>query len=290
MQLEHLLKKVRAIEIRTRGIVNSTFNGHYHSAFKGQGMSFSEVRAYQPGDDVRAIDWKVTARARSPHIKVFEEERDLTVQLMVDISASGNFGSDTLSKVELAAEIAAILGFSAIGNQDKVGLCLFSEDIESYVPPKTGKSHVLRLIRDIFYYKPERKGTRLDKAFDYMLRMMKKRGIVFVISDFLDENFETSFKLLSRRHDVVPIVVRDPRELALSASGIVALEDEETGEVLYLNTSDPAIQGAYKNLAYAHEMSLNRLFKSCKVDPIYVSTTEDYVPALIRYFKRRESL
>ncbi|MED5426886.1 MAG: DUF58 domain-containing protein, partial [Candidatus Neomarinimicrobiota bacterium] len=232
-----ILKKVKRIEIRTRGLVNDLFGGEYHSVFKGRGMTFSEVREYQPGDDIRLIDWNVTARTGSPFVKVFEEERELTVYLLVDISASGEFGSGQQLKRDVGAEIAAVLGFSAIKNNDKVGLILFSDDVEKYVVPKKGKSHVLRVIRELLYVLPERNGTSLKNALDYFLKVAKRRSVVFVISDFLDDDYWSSLKIVNRKHDVVGIRLFDPAEVRLPDFGLAKVEDPETGETFWVDTS-----------------------------------------------------
>ena len=227
---KQILKKVKQIEIRTRGLVNDLFGGEYHSVFKGRGMTFSEVREYQPGDDIRLIDWNVTARNSSPFIKVFEEERELTVYLIVDISRSGEFGSQNQLKHEFGAEIASVLGFSAIKNNDKVGLILFSNDIEKYVVPKKGKSHVLRVIRELLYTSPSKNGTSIKVALDYLLKVAKRKSVVFLISDFLDEEYWSSLKVVNRKHDLIGIRLFDPAEITFPNLGVVKVRDPETGE------------------------------------------------------------
>jgi len=233
-----ILQKVKRIEIRTRGLVNNLFGGEYHSVFKGRGMTFSEVREYQPGDDIRLIDWNVTARTGSPFIKIFEEERELTVYLLVDISASGEFGSGQQLKREIGAEIAAVLGFSAIKNNDKVGLILFSDEIEKYVVPKKGKSHVLRVVRELLYTVPERTGTSLKNALDYLLKVAKRKSVVFIISDFLDQEYWSSLKVVNRKHDVIGIHLYDPAETNMPDMGLAKVEDPETGKVSLVSASD----------------------------------------------------
>jgi uncharacterized protein (DUF58 family) len=262
-------------------------SGAYHSLFKGQGISFAEVREYQSGDDVRLIDWKTTARFGHPFIKVFEEERELTVIIAVDLSGSGEFGSYENTKVDIAAEIAAILGFSAVRNNDKVGLLLFSDHIEKYVPPKKGKNHVLRLLRDIFFYQPKSKKTSIKTAIEYLLTMMRKKVIIFFISDFRDTQYEQSLKLLNRKHEVIPILIEDERERALPDAGILCLEDEETGDVVYINSSLPTVREAYHNLGLARRFEQDRFFKANNINVIRVNTKESYIQPLVHYFKYR---
>jgi uncharacterized protein (DUF58 family) len=284
---KEVLKKIRALEIKTRKIVQSTFSGEYHSVFKGSGISFAEVREYQDGDDSRLIDWKVTAKMNTPFIKVFEEERELNVYLLVDLSGSGDFGSVEQTKVEVAAEIAAVLGFSAINNNDKVGLLLFSDHVEKFIPSKKGKEHVLRILRDIFYLKPESRKTSIDAALTTLNKTLKKKSIVFLISDFIDRNYEKSMKMASRKHDLVPIVIEDPREKDLPKSGLVYLEDSETGETIYLDTSSEKVRQSYSNMKLAHQLERERFFKSIKVDSINVSLDESYIKPLSNYFLKR---
>ena len=233
-----ILKKVKRIEIRTRGLVDSFFGGEYHSSFKGRGMTFSEVREYQPGDDVRLIDWNVTARSGNPFIKVFEEERELTVFLLVDISSSGSFGSENYLKKTVGAEIASVLGFSAIKNNDKVGLILFSNDIVKYIPPKKGKSHVLRVIRELLYTNSEGRGTSIGNALDFVMKVSKRKSVVFLLSDFIDENYWDSLKIVNRKHDFVGIKISDPFEVNFPNVGMLKAEDPETGSVFWIDTSN----------------------------------------------------
>lgn len=281
-----LIKKIRALEIKTRNIVQGTFSGEYHSVFKGHGMSFAEVREYQPGDDVRLIDWNVTARTGSPFIKIFEEERELTVILALDISGSGEFGSMNRTKADIAAEIAAILGFSANNNNDKVGLLLFSDQVERYIPPKRGKDHIMRILRDIFYLQPKNKKTSINAALDYLLKIHKKQAIVFLISDFIDQNYDHLLRVTARKHDLIPIIMRDPKEISLPRSGLLLLEDNETGETLYINTNSLDVRHRFKNIMLAQRLELERLFKSLKITPIFVESA-DYFTALKNYFQKR---
>lgn len=284
-----LLKIVKALEIRTRQVVNSTFTGAYHSAFKGQGVSFSEVRSYVPGDDVRFIHWPMTAKLGEPYVKVFEETRELTVVLMVDVSASGRFGSSAKTKRMVMAEIAAILGFSALNNQDRVGLLLFSDEVEHYIPPKKGRKHMFRLLRDIFYFKPKGKRTCIQSAFRYLQRIQRKKCIVFLMSDFLDEGYEWLFSSVARRHDLVPIVVKDLRERELPITGFFELEDMETGEVVMLNAGDASVREKFQNIILARDKALDRLFYSSNVIPINITVGEDLLKPLKQFFKGRSS-
>jgi uncharacterized protein (DUF58 family) len=284
---KELLQKIKSIEIRTRRLVNSTFSNEYHSVFKGQGIDFANIREYQPGDDFRFMDWKVTARTGRPHIKEFREERELPVILMYDLSASKDFGSIDQTKAEIAAEVAAVLGFSAVYNQDKVGLLLFSDQIELFIPPKKGKQHMLRLVRDIFCFNPHSKKTDIGVATNYLVKMIKKKAIVFIISDFLDPHVESALSLISRKHDVVPIVLSDPREHQLLNSGILSLEDNETGETLYLNSSLSSIREAYQNIILTQQLELDRVFKSLKMDCIKIDISGSYLLPLSNYFIKR---
>ncbi len=282
-----VIKRIRAIEIKTRKIVNTTFTGEYHSVFKGQGISFSEVREYQPGDDVRLIDWNVTAKTGSPHIKVFEEERELTVMLCIDLSASGDFGTVDKTRVEMAAEVAAVLGFSALNNKDKVGLILFTDQIEHYIPPKKGKDHMFRILREIFYHQANSKRTSIKVGLDYLNKICKKKAIVFLISDFIDEGYEQNLRISARKHDLVPIMITDPKERELPDTGIMAFEDEETGEVLHLNTSSKDIRERFTNVVLARHLEKERLFKSLKLTPVKIELDQSYVKPLDNYFKSR---
>ena len=283
-----ILKKVKQIEIKTRGLVNDLFGGEYHSIFKGKGMTFSEVREYQPGDDIRLIDWNVTARTTTPFVKNFEEERELTVYLMVDISASGEFGSGFQLKKELGTEIAAVLGFSAIKNNDKVGLILFSDGIEKFIFPKKGKGHVLRVIRELLYTTPTSTGTSLSNALDYLLKVAKRKSVVFIISDFLDSGFNSTLKIVSKKHDLIAIQLYDPAEYKLPDIGLGKVEDPETGEMFWIDT---ASDSAMKKLEHAIKTKQSKFSKNAKkigFDLIPISTDEDFVDPLMSFFKKRE--
>ena len=283
-----ILKKVKQIEIRTRGLVNDLFGGEYHSVFKGRGMTFSEVREYQPGDDIRLIDWNVTARTGSPFIKIFEEERELTVYLLVDISASGEFGSGQQLKREIGAEIAAVLGFSAIKNNDKVGLILFSDEIEKYVVPKKGKSHVLRVVRELLYTVPERTGTSLKNALDYLLKVAKRKSVVFIISDFLDQEYWASLKVVNRKHDVIGIHLYDPAETNMPDMGLAKVEDPETGESFWVDTSSKDAQDRLRKEIQTRQEKFKKDAQKIGFDMIPIATDQDYVEPLMSVFRMRE--
>jgi len=283
-----ILQKVKRIEIRTRGLVNELFGGEYHSVFKGRGMTFSEVREYQPGDDIRLIDWNVTARNGSPFVKVFEEERELIVYLLVDVSASGEFGSIQQLKRDMGAEIAAVLGFSAIKNNDKVGLILFSDDIEKYVPPKKGKSHVLRVIRELLYVKPKRTGTSIKNALDYLLKVAKRRSVVFILSDFLDDDYWTSLKIVNRKHDLIGIRLYDPAETEIPEFGLAKVEDPETGEAFWIDSSSKEARDRLKKEIIHETESFKKKTIKTGLDLIPISTDQDYVDPLMSFFRLRE--
>ena len=282
-----ILKKVKRIEIRTRGLVDSFFGGEYHSSFKGRGMTFSEVREYQPGDDVRLIDWNVTARSGNPFIKVFEEERELTVFLLVDISSSGSFGSENYLKKTVGAEIASVLGFSAIKNNDKVGLILFSNDIVKYIPPKKGKSHVLRVIRELLYTNSEGGGTSIGNALDFVMKVSKRKSVVFLLSDFIDENYWDSLKIVNRKHDFVGIKISDPFEVNFPNAGMLKAEDPETGSVFWIDTSN---YSDLKNMNDSNRKKVDSFLKRTKksgIDIVSISTSTDYIEPLMKFFKKR---
>ena len=282
-----ILKKVKRIEIRTRGLVDSFFGGEYHSSFKGRGMTFSEVREYQPGDDVRLIDWNVTARSGNPFIKVFEEERELTVFLLVDISSSGSFGSENYLKKTVGAEIASVLGFSAIKNNDKVGLILFSNDIVKYIPPKKGKSHVLRVIRELLYTNSEGSGTSIGNALDFVMKVSKRKSVVFLLSDFIDENYWDSLKIVNRKHDFVGIKISDPFEVNFPNVGMLKAEDPETGSVFWIDTSN---YSDLKNMNDSNRKKVDSFLKRTKksgIDIVSISTSNDYIEPLMKFFKKR---
>lgn len=288
METSELIKKVRKIEIKTRGLSKQLFSGEYHSAFKGRGMAFSEVREYFPGDEIRTIDWNVTARSGTPHIKVFEEERELTVMLIVDISGSENFGTQTLFKRELITELCAVIAFSAMQNNDKVGLILFSDQIEKFIPPKKGKSHVLRIIRELIEFKAESKKTNIDGAVRYFSNVVKKRSIAFIISDFIDTNFEQSLKIVSRKHDTVAIKVYDKSETEVPNLGLVQLKDFETDKFKWVDTSSKKFREEFKKWWSDTQAKLEQTLLKNKIDLISISTDESYIAPLQQFFKRRE--
>ena len=282
-----ILKKVKRIEIQTRGLVSNFFGGEYHSVFKGRGMTFSEVREYQPGDDIRLIDWNVTARSGNPFIKVFEEERELTVFLIVDISASGIFGSGSHLKKNIGAEIASVLGFSAIKNNDKVGLILFSNEVVKYVPPKKGKSHVLRVIRELLYTKPTGNGTSIKNALEFFMKVSKRRCVVFLLSDFLDKEYWDSIRIVNRKHDLIGIKIYDPFEVNLPDIGMIKVEDPETGSMFWIDTSYVPDLQKMNNENIRSFVALEKESAKIGLDFISISTAEDYVDPLMKFFKRR---
>ncbi|MBA64641.1 MAG: DUF58 domain-containing protein [Candidatus Marinimicrobia bacterium] len=283
-----ILKKVKRIEIKTRGLVNDLFGGEYHSAFKGRGMTFSEVREYHSGDDIRLIDWNVTARTGSPFIKIFEEERELTVFLLVDISSSGDFGSGQQLKKDFGAEIASVLGFSAIKNNDKVGLILFTDRIEKYLVPKKGKTHVLRVIRELLYTNPLGKQTSIKNAIDYLLKVAKRKSVVFLISDFLDENYFSSLKILNKKHDLISIQLLDPAELQFPNIGLAKVEDPETGQIFWIDTASKIAMNRLKREIDLKQSMFKKKAKKFGLDLISISTEEDFVEPLLSFFKKRE--
>ena len=287
MSTSALLKKVRKIEIKTKGLSNHIFAGEYHTAFKGKGMAFSEVREYQPGDDIRSIDWNVTARYNSPFVKVFEEEREMTVMLLIDVSASGNFGTQEQFKRELATELAAILAFSAIKNNDKVGVIFFTDKVEQFIPPKKGKSHILRIIREVLAFQPTGKGTDIAGALEYFSAVIKKRSICFILSDFMSKEFDRPLKIASKKHDLVALRIHDTREDTLPNVGLVPMQDAETEKMLFVDTSSKKVRDNFaKNRAQATE-KLRKLFPASGVDLIDITTGTDYVKPLINFFKTR---
>ncbi|HST31456.1 MAG TPA: DUF58 domain-containing protein [Chthoniobacterales bacterium] len=283
-----ILKKIRLLEIKTRGLVETVFAGNYHSVFKGRGMNFEDVREYQPGDEIRAIDWNVTARLGNAFIKKFTEERELTVMLIVDVSASGSFGSSTQSKRELAAEVACLLAFSAIRNNDKVGLLLFTDRVELFIPPKKGRSHTLRLIREILFFEPAGRGTDPALALDYLNRIVTRRSVVFFISDFQAPDFSHTLAVSGRRHDFIAVRIQDERETVLPNVGIITLEDAETGEQIEINTADRNIRTRFSDLADENARELTRTLRRNNIDAITLRTSEDYLPALRSFFRLRE--
>ena len=288
METSELLKRVRKIEIKTRGLSKNIFAGEYHSAFKGRGMTFSEVREYQYGDDIRNIDWNVTARHNRPYVKIFEEERELTVMLMIDVSASRNFGTISKLKKNQITEIAAVLAFSAIQNNDKIGVIFFSDKIEKFIPPKKGRTHILHIIRELIDFYPEDKQTDIEQALEYMTNSIKKRCTCFVISDFIDEHdFAHALAIANRKHDVVALRVYDPRENQLPPVGMMYLRDAETGEQMWVDTSDKKLREAYEKYAFVREKELDAIFKRSGVDVANIRSDEDYLRALITLFKKR---
>lgn len=288
METSELLKRVRKIEIKTRGLSRNIFAGEYHSAFKGRGMTFSEVREYQYGDDIRNIDWNVTARHNKPYVKVFEEERELTVMLMIDVSASRNFGTVSKLKKNQITEIAAVLAFSAIQNNDKIGVIFFSNKIEKFIPPKKGRTHILHIIRELIDFYPENKQTNIEQALEYMTNSIKKRCTCFLISDFIDEHdFSHALAIANRKHDVVALRVYDPRENVLPPVGMMFLTDAETGEQMWVDTSDKRLRDEYAKYMAEWQKELENTFKRSGVDVANIRSDEDYVRALIALFKKR---
>tara|TARA_B100000214_G_scaffold248086_1_gene182220 strand:+ start:3377 stop:4252 length:876 start_codon:yes stop_codon:yes gene_type:complete len=287
MSTSKLLKKVRQIEIKTKGLSNHIFAGEYHTAFKGTGMAFSEVREYQTGDDLRSIDWNVTARYNSPFVKIFEEEREMTVMMLIDVSASGNFGTNKQIKRELATELAAVLAFSAIKNNDKVGIIFFSNKVEKFIPPKKGKSHILRIIREVLSFQPTGKKTDLSEGLRYFNSVIKKRSICFILSDFITPEFEKSLKIANKKHDLVGIRIYDKRENTLPNVGLMPIEDAESEEIIFLDTSDKQVRKDFKNNSVKQIQKLKKIFFSSGVDLIDIETGVDYVKPLINFFKNR---
>ena len=288
METSELLKRVRKIEIKTRGLSSNIFAGEYHTAFKGRGMMFSEVREYQYGDDIRNIDWNVTARHSTPYIKIFEEERELTVMLMIDVSGSRNFGTDTKLKKNQITEISAVIAFSAMQNNDKVGVIFFSDKIEKFIPPKKGKSHILHIIRELINFYPENNQTNIAQALQYVTSSIKKRCTCFVLSDFIDDNdFAHALSIANRKHDVVALRVYDERENVLPPVGMMFLKDAETGEQMWVDTSDKKLRAAYEKYAFVRDKELDATFKKAGVDSANIRSNEDYVRALMTLFKKR---
>ncbi|MBR4267170.1 MAG: DUF58 domain-containing protein [Bacteroidales bacterium] len=287
METSDILKKVRKIEIKTRGLSNHLFAGEYHSAFKGRGMSFSEVREYQYGDDVRNIDWNVTARFDKPYIKVFEEERELTVIILVDVSGSLDFGSGEMSKRDFVTEIAACLSFSAITNNDKIGVILFSDKIEKFIPPKKGRSHILRIIRELLTFQPTGKGTNPALALEYLTSAIKKRSTAFLISDFICPDFSDALRIASHKHDLMALNVYDPREMEMPNVGLVNMLDSETGEIRLVDTSSSEVREHFRQTALKRQEENENIFRRAGVDCSKIADNEDYVKPLIKLFKSR---
>ena len=283
-----ILKKIRQIQIKTSRTVNDILAGQYHSVFKGRGMEFDEVREYQVGDDIRSIDWNVTARTGVPHIKKFIEERELSVLLVVDASASGIFGSTDKLKQELAAEVCALLAFSAIKNNDKVGLIIFTDEIERYIPPKKGINHVLRVIREVLYMKPRSRGTNISVALEFMSKVITHKAVCFLVSDFMTEGYKKPLHIANKRHDIIAVTISDPREYELPPVGLIELIDAENGESLLIDLHDRQIAKSFKKDRYSVVQQRDEMFRSMSVDSIHLSTAEPYIEPLIRFFKLRE--
>jgi uncharacterized protein (DUF58 family) len=284
---KEILKKVKRIEITTRGLVNDVFSGEYHSVFKGRGMEFAEVREYQIGDDIRTIDWNVTARQGHPFVKVFEEERELTVMLLVDVSSSGEFGTFKQMKGEIAAEICALLAFSAIKNNDKVGLIIFSDTVEKYIAPKKGKSHVLRVVRELLYHEPKGTQTNIGEALEFLSRVTRRRAVVFLVSDFMSSGYEKALQIANKRHDMVSITLTDPREIELPNVGFIELEDAETGETFLIDTSSAEVRETFAGNTSEAIEEREKLFRSLNVDYIDIRTDQSYIEPLMRFFRMR---
>jgi len=287
METSELLKQVRRIEIKTKGLYQNIFAGEYHSAVKGLGMTFSEVRAYQYGDEVRSIDWNVTARMGQPYVKVFEEERELTAMLLIDVSGSRDFGTVSKMKKSIFTEVAATLAFSTIQNNDKVGVIFFSDKIEKFIPPQKGRKHVLHIIRELIDFQPESSKTDIAGALRYFTNVIRKRSTAFLISDFIDENFEKELQIANRKHDIIAMQVYDIRETELPDVGLIKLKDAETGERIWIDTSERRLRTAYRNNWNEKQLALQKSFTKAGVDWASMSTAEDYVRMLIRLFKQR---
>ena len=287
METHELLKKVRKIEIKTRGLSQNIFAGQYHTAFKGRGMTFAEVREYQYGDDVRSIDWNVTARFGHPFIKVFEEERELTVMLLVDVSGSRDFGTGLILKKDIITEVAATLAFSTIQNNDKVGVIFFSDKIEKFIPPKKGKKHVLHIIRELLVFEPSSRQTDIGGALKYFTNAIKKHSTAFVISDFMDHGFDRTLQIANRKHDIAALQVYDIREAEIPNVGLIKLKDAETGERIWIDTADKRLRTSYKHKWNERQLELQKTFKQSGVDSVTMSTNEDYVRALMKLFRLR---
>ena len=290
MEANDIFKKVKKIEIKTRGLSNHIFSGQYHSAFKGRGMTFSEVREYEYGDDIRNIDWNVTARFNRPFVKIFEEEREMTVMLLIDVSGSNDFGSRQQSKRDLTAELAAVLAFSAIQNNDKVGVIFFSSKVEKFIPPKKGSTHILRIIREIVDFKPEERGTDIGEGLRFLTSAIKRRTTAFLISDFMTQkSFEQELRIAANKHDLVALRITDRREMDIPKVGLVKFKDGETGQERWVDTSSRAWHDAYQKMINNEALVLSRLFTMQGVDNTLIYTDEDYVKPLMQLFKKRES-
>lgn len=289
MITSELLKKVRHIEIKTRGLVNHLFSGEYHSVFKGKGMDFSEVREYQYGDDIRSIDWNVTARFGHPYIKVFEEERELTVLLVVDLSGSQYFGSYQQAKQQIAAELSAILSLSALKNNDKVGLILFTDTVEKYIPPQKKKTNVLRIIREVLSFEPKSRGTNIKNALEFVNKAVKKRSICFLISDFNDKGYEQVIRITARKHDLIAVKIEDPRENELPSVGLVQFADPESGKEMLIDTGSIKVRSLFYAKVQERKNLIRKIFTAAGIDTINVNTAQSYIPPLVNFFKKRET-
>jgi uncharacterized protein (DUF58 family) len=287
METNEILKRVRRIEIKTRGLTRQIFAGEYHSAFKGKGMAFSEVREYQYGDDIRSIDWNVTARFNHPYVKVYEEERELTVMLLIDVSASREFASQVRLKKSLITELSAVLAFSAISNNDKIGAILFSDRIEKFIPPKKGTQHILRIIRELIWFEPKNRGTNISIALQYLINAIKKRSIAFLISDFMDQGYEDALKIGNRKHDLIALRIYDKRETELPNVGLICMKDAETGQTVWADSSLKRVRESYNDYWIAKSRQIHELFKKHGVDFADIATHEDYVKPLMQLFKKR---
>ncbi|MCH7959834.1 MAG: DUF58 domain-containing protein [Candidatus Hydrogenedentes bacterium] len=285
---QEVMQQIRRIQIRTNRMVNDILAGQYHSVFKGQGMEFQEVREYVPGDDIRMIDWNVTARTSVPHVKLLVEERELTVMLIVDASGSGRFGSVGRFKNEVAAELCAALAFSAIQNHDKVGLIIFTDDVELYVPPGKGRRHVLRVIRDVLLFEPKGHGTNIPNALHFLNGVTRRRAVAFLVSDFMETDYEAALRVANKRHDIVAVTVTDPREETLPQVGLINVRDAESGTEILVNTDDPAVRKAYAEEARKRATERDELFKRTRVDAIHVRTDHSYIEEVYRFFRMRE--
>jgi uncharacterized protein (DUF58 family) len=288
METSELLKKVRKIEIKSRGLSNQIFSGEYHSAFKGRGMAFSEVREYTPGDDVRTIDWNVTARFNSPFVKVFEEDRELSVVLLVDISASGAFGTSNQFKQDVITEICAVIAFSASQNNDKIGIIFFTDKIEKFIPPKKGKTHILRIIRELIEFKPENKKTNIELALKYLTNVIKKKSIVFLISDFLsNHDYKDAIKIANKKHDLVALRIIDKTEMDIPQVGLMKLKDNESGNILWIDTNDKLLRKQFATNKINFESNLKEIFNRAGIDSANINTHESYIKPLMNLFKKR---
>ena len=287
METSELIKKVRKIEIKTKGLSKQIFSGEYHSAFKGRGMSFSEVREYQYGDDIRNIDWNVTARANEPYVKVYEEERELTVMLLVDISKSSFFGTVNQFKSEIITEISAVISFSAMNNNDKVGVIFFSDKVEQYIPPKKGKQHILRIIRELINFTPSGSGTQINEALDFMNNVIKKRCTCFILSDFMASGYADSLRIAKKRHDIIGLHIYDQREAVLPNVGLIKAEDAESGKIVYLDTASKSFRNKYEKRFTDNQEYFKTTFLKSGADVVDIRTDESYVNALMKFFKKR---